>query len=689
MLTQTQKHLVNLLSRRKFDKSEKKAKFLLGLALFLALSLFTVAACHPSEPPPPSGQGAKQNDDQETPGDSTLPEAKCIEAKPWDGNRPAFRDASQEWGLPELNVTGTRISAVDFDGDGWPDLVVRAVGAGIDEPSAENGRRFWLLRNKEGQGFEDVTHSSGITQRRRPGNQLLGRAGEVVAFADVNNDGHLDAWLGLDTDNPGLVAGEHAELLLNDGNGKFSLAPKGPHCLSGFASRPGGAAFVDVNLDGNIDLWVTQNRSSCEKGCEAAQDRLFLGNGSGGFVDASLETGLDKRQGLPYSNAWSALACDLNNDGVPELLAASYGRAPNHLWRGELSNSEQGVRFANRSVSSGYAYDDNQSWSDNQFARCYCQQDRSAEGCAEVPAPAVQCPVPAPWNHFSDRQPPRLGGNSGTTVCADLNNDGHLDLLTTEIRHWWAGSGSDASEILLNTGDYEVTFERPGREAVGLTVPHSNASWDEGHMTAAVFDFDNDGWPDIYIGGSDYPDNRGLLYRQASPLSFELIEAALGIDHPRSHGIAVADFNRDGRLDVVVGHSSMRCAQTPGDSAPCLESKSIRLFQNQLADSGNWLQLKLEGAPGTNRAAIGARIEVEFESDSSGGLESTRQTKIVDGGHGHFGIQHDLVQHFGLGSACKAKVRVSWPNRELNTETWELPAGHRFLIREGQEPKAM
>jgi hypothetical protein len=411
------------------------------------------------------------------------------------------------------------------------------------------------------------------------------------------------------------------------------------------------------------------------------QNRLYRGDGSGVFVDVVADTGVATKgwknvaeinEGLAHTNSWSGAACDLNGDGVPELMAASYGRAPNEVWQGMRENGA--VTFTNRSVASGYAYDDNFSWKDNQFARCYCEANPNAEDCAGVPPSLLDCSPPINWNHANDREPFRLGGNSGSTICADIDNDGDFDLVTSEIKHWWAGEGSDAAEVLVNSGEKDVRFTRPGRESMGLTVSHDGVDWDEGIMTGDVFDFDNDGWPDLYWGGSDYPGNHGLLFHQTSALQFEPVPIADGIDHHRSHGIAVADFDRDGDLDVIVGHSSARC--TPGSDA-CYSKFNARLFEN-VTPTGNWLQLKLEGAEGTNRAAIGARITVK-----AGGVT---QTKEIGGGYGHFGSQDDLVQHFGLGTECQAEVTIRWPNGALDTTTYTLPVGYRFSIRQGEAP---
>jgi len=350
----------------------------------------------------------------------------------------------------------------------------------------------------------------------------------------------------------------------------------------------------------------------------------------------------------------------------------SYGRAPNHLWEG-VRAADGTVTFVNRSIESGYAFDGDQTWQDNQFAMCFCQSNPDAEGCDSVGTPAIACTTDN-WDHATGREPFRLGGNSGCTSAGDVDGDGDLDLMTGEIKHWWAGAGSDGSNLLVNTG--ELRFDRPGDAAMGLEADHlGSASWDEGHMTNTLFDFDNDGRLDVYVGASDYPGNRGLLYHQDSTLAFTEVATTDFFEHNRSHGVVVADFDRDGDLDIIVGHSRSRCdAAAPND---CYETTQIRAFEN-VTPTGNWLQVRLEGGEGTNRAAIGAQVTVRTS-------DGRTQVAEVDGGH--YGSQSDLTLHFGLGTSCDAEVTVRWPNAELTTESATLPAGHRFAWTQGQAPQ--
>jgi len=234
---------------------------------------------------------------------------------------------------------------------------------------------------------------------------------------------------------------ETSELLLNKGDGTFALGPaKSP--LSPKAPNydaPAGASFIDFDRDGNIDLWVVENTVNGDP----KQDRLYRGDGHGGFTDVTFDMGLrTKAWGSDFtplnlaqgnSIGWAANACDLNGDGSAELLASSYGRAPNELWQSK--GKDGGFQFLNQSIASGYAFDGNQDWHDNESARCWCTLHPTDTGCAGVPAPMyILCMTDADafrWNNATDQEPFRLGGNSGTTTCADIDNDGHLDLVST------------------------------------------------------------------------------------------------------------------------------------------------------------------------------------------------------------------------------------------------------------------
>jgi hypothetical protein len=604
-------------------------------------------------------------------------EAVCDpSATRWSAGTSAFTEVTDDWGLTDIAPDGVRLAAVDFDHDGWTDLVVRK-GAGVDDFSSGGVRQVWLLKNT-GQGrFEDVTQASGLMATRLGTDADVGRPGPTMAFGDVDNDGDLDVYTG-DPDAAGATA-ETSEIMLNDGDGTFSLGPVDSDERLTVDDMPYGAVFVDYDLDGVLDLYTPQY---VDKDGSPQQSRLYRGHGDGVFQNLTAAAGMTTaawssiatlNAAGSHTESWSGLACDLDNDGFAELMAASYGRAPNHLWHNDGDGS-----FTNDSVASGYAYDDRTDWTDNESARCWCKYHQELSYCVGVPNPEnIACNSDADafrWDDTYDRELFRLGGNSGATMCADVDNDGWMDLLTTEIVHWDVGSSSDPSEILHNTQAAGVVFERPGNDLTGLTREHDRVDWNDGDMTGSVFDFDNDGWNDVWIGNSDYPGSRGLLWHNegsaAGDLQFVSVPIADGIDHFRAHGSAIADFDRDGDLDIVVGHSSARC------DTDCYPTFVVRMFENQLA--GNFVQLELVGGEGTNRSAIGARVEV-----TAGGITQTHQ---VDGGHGQLGAEDDLVQHFGLGTACEAEVTVTWPAAGFPTQSFTVPAGHRFRVTQGSNP---
>ncbi|MEL6342788.1 MAG: CRTAC1 family protein [Myxococcota bacterium] len=592
----------------------------------------------------------------------------CREGSRWEMGQVAFREATAAWNLDTINPTGLLMSAVDVDGDGWTDLAIRRFD-GPDDFTEDGARTHWLLRNDEGRGFVDVTQASGVMQRR-DASEDAGRFGPVWAFGDVDNDGNVDVFTGAPVH---LLSdpNESTEIMLNQGDGTFRFGPASSELRRSRDDQSSGATFVDIDRDGNLDLFVSQYPT--------AQDLLYRGDGSGDFVEIMADAGTETvawnnaaslNEGRAHSNAWSAAACDVNNDGWPDLMAASYGRAPNHLWQ----NNGDGT-FANQSVASGFAYDARDDWSDNESARCYCTLNPDAPDCGDVPAPEViaceQASDVFRWNHTNDREAYRLGGNSGAVTCADVNNDGWLDLMTSEIVHWDVGSSSDPSELLLNMGEDDVRFERPGNASTGLTRP-VQVPYDNGDITNSVFDFDNDGWKDIYIGASEYPGNRGLLYHQNAPEQFAAVPIDEGVDHFRSHGSVVADFDRDGDLDLIVGHSRSRC------DSDCYETSHVRFFENQMGDASNFLQLRLEGTD-ANRSAIGARVSVTTDDGITQILE-------IGGGKGHYGNQDDLVAHFGLGTSCEADVTVTWPDASGATQAFSVGGGYRYHVVQGRDP---
>ncbi len=652
-------------------------------SLGLIVATIVTAAC--SDRPPDAASKAVD-------GGASASVCSVFLSNPWKPGEKIFRDATADWGIE--GVLAIRVSVLDVDGDGWPDLLVRN-GGGPDDFAPAGQRARWLLRNTGKHRFEDITERSGITAVRSAVNATAGRSAELVASADVDGDGDVDVFMAKANTTPADKTQETSEVMLNDGKGRFSFGPPdGVIRGVGQPAVPVGATFSDVNRDGHVDVFISHNMMP--NASSPLQDRLYLGDGKGGFVDRTMDLGLRTlswgnnvqplNEGRGHSWGWGATSCDLNNDNLPELLSASYGRAPNHLW--QATGVPGAVAFVNRSVASGYAYDHRADWTDNVNAQCRCKDNPTDEDCGKVPPPpsAELCASLKQafggnyrWNHAGDRQPWRLGGNSATTTCADIDNDGFMDLFTGEIVHSDVGSSSDPAEVLFNTREDMVRFERPGNEAMGLTRTHEGSYFDNGDMNNAVFDFDGDGWLDVYISSSDYPGTRGFLYHQKSARVFEAVPIADGIDHLRSAGAIAVDLDRDGDLDLVVGHSRFRCG--PPYKGDCYPTTQLRVFENLSNGRNHHVALRLEGTFGSNRLAIGAKVSVK-----ACGLTQTRQ---IDGGHGHQGAQEDLVAHFGLGAQKEAEVTIVWPDDVSTTETFTVAADALYHVKQGEAPAVL
>ena len=593
------------------------------------------------------------------------PDRICYTDGGWSGGA-LFEDRTETWGL--AGITGTHLTAADLDGDGYPDLVVTEGNTHARDDFDAGERYHWLLMNRPGDDggrvFVDATEDSGLFAVREGEG---GRSAQIHVFGDVDNDGDLDVFSGsfYDGNNPETDPGDRSELLLNDGAGNFALAAASDIAVEdGFATA--GAAFTDFDADGLLDLWVVGWYEQYGY-VYADQDQLYRGNGDGTFTEVTDGVGLSMIRGGTTASftsgrarrpAYGATACDLNGDAWPDLLATNYGRSWNQQWM-----NDAGTSFSDVSMESGFASDDNLDYSDNQYYRCWCEY----YGCDTDPgAASLDCSAGyyAYWSPGWDDQPFRLAGNSFTTACGDVDNDGDMDVITAEIVHWHIGGSSDPTELLLNDGT--GSFTRPGIAASGMERDWPSRSWNAGDLSVALADLDLDGQQDILLVSSDYPDDRMFLWRQDSQAVFQEIAEEAGIDHPWPAGMVIADLDLDGDLDVATGSSNAR-------SGSPWSSHEIHLYESVLAPT-NHARVSLVG-DNANRAGIGARVAL-----TAGGVT---QTAEVSGGYGLFGIQHDVPLTFGLGDACDIdEITVTWPGGA--TETWtDIQANYWITLDQG------
>lgn len=620
--------------------------FLVGLA---AVSCSTSA-----------GEGAGQ-------GAEGAPEPKCVTPGPlpmgaW------FTDITAESGLAD--VQALRLAAGDIDGDGLPDLVFHQL-TNTRDSLADPKKRIFL--NKGGR-FEEITAESGIMSSRDGEN--TGRLSHFSVLADVDNDGDLDIFDGafVDTSTDPSARNDRSEIFLNDGTGHFTMAPRSAPASRGLPMS--SASFTDIDGDGIIDLFV----GTFYQGNEGAGSYLFKGVGDGTFTDISTESGVLRKAtsgridailaGENRKPAYGVTACDIDDDGDPDLIVTAYGRSWNELWRndnGKFTEIGQGTPFA---------ADDNVDYkADNEFYHCWCK-DNPGSCLPEHSMPKISCDRYA-WTPGFDDQPARNAGNHFTTACVDLDNDGDLDIIHAAIKHWHIGESSDTSSIIRNDlKDGVPHFVRLPNDERTLYRKPTIPDWNEGDMDVHAFDVDNDGRKDIYLASSDYPDTWGSLFHQQEDGSFRNVTETAGVKHYHAHAFAAVDIDGDGDLDLVVTTSPARCSGDP----KCPNPPTVKVYRNDVGSTRNWVKLRLHGKGEgfSNRAAIGAKVTVI----SGGG----RQVQEVSGGYGHFGLQHDTVLTFGLGATCGIDaIEVRWPDAAHTVQRFEnVVPNHLVDLFEGE-----
>jgi len=600
------------------------------------------------------------------------------------GDGPWFTDVTQELGLgPDgLNIKAGGVATADVDGDHWPDLFLSQGSNGTRDDPSNPSYYVRLLRNQGGKGYEDVTFTSGITATR---DGSLGRYTSFIGFADFDNDGDVDAWSGAYNGSGTPDSGDHSEILLNNGDGTFVLGPE-----SYFSDDPRwdavqSATTLDANLDGVLDLFVGHWYATYGDYTTCGQDDLFQGDGTGAFVDISEASGMftraswsttEKADGVDSRPTWGVTACDTDGDGTAEIFTDTYGRGWNRMWDRQADGT-----WLDIGREMGFASDANEDFSDDMYYACHCHYYTDGSTCDPMPPePMISCSSLGgdPWSEGWSDQPWSLGGNSSNTVCGDVDNDGDLDLLQIELRHWHIGQSSDMTELLLNDGA-GVPWRRPGNEVTGLTRDVPRTDWNEGDLGGALFDFDNDGRLDPLVASSDYPDTWTLLWHQNDDGNFTNVTDQSGLSLIRGHGVTLVDYDRDGDYDVVQGTSLMRWSAS--DDPPAPDAVYAYVYRNEIGSKGNRLMIDLRGK-GTghaNKSAIGARIVAKAGGDL--------YVREVTGMHGLGVQQNDPLQIIGTGShAVLDSLEIHWPDAAQSVDTFEdVKANYVLEIRQGDD----
>jgi hypothetical protein len=437
---------------------------------------------------------------------------------------------------PETMAGG--VGVFDYNNDGNLDIFFTngADIADLKKTSPKYSNR--LFRNNGDGTFTDVTEKAG----------LAGTGYDIgVAVGDYDNDGHEDLF----------VAGVHRNTLYhNNGDGTFTdVTEKAGLAKPDKAFGPlwsTGAAWVDVNNDGLLDLfvvnylsWDVHREPDCKfeekpeychpKFYKALPNQLFLNNGDGTFTDISSRSGI---RGHPGKGMGVSIA-DYDEDGLPDIFVT------NDKLFNSLFHNKGNARFEEVASEAGVA-------------------------------------LPEQGNAISG-----MGVD-----FRDLNNDGFPDIVLVALQ-------DETFPIYQNNRDGGFTDITAKSGMALLSNPMSGYS-------ANIADFDNDGWKDVFVSRGDVQslamaglrkvEQNNTVFRNLAGAKWSALteEAGFNAQPPRRHrGAAIGDFNHDGKLDIVV----------TALSAPA------ELWINDSADGNHWLELALEGTK-SNRDAIGAFIRV-------------------------------------------------------------------------------
>ncbi len=416
-----------------------------------------------------------------------------------------------------------------------------------------------------------------------------------VVWADYDNDG----WLDLYVVNYGANT-----LFRNQGGTGFADVTLAAGV--GDTGKGTSAAFGDYNQDGWLDLYVTN--WSCYPECapvdfSAQQDRLYLNNGDGSFSDVTATLAYRLTLGAGFAPGF----LDYDGDGDLDLYVV------NDKMQNEIGN----VLWRNDGAGCGH----------------WCWSNVAAESGSDL-----------------------LINGMGLDA-SDYDNDGDVDMYITDMVY--------QMHLLMNDGSGGFRNRARSTGAAINMGPSEGVGWG-----AVFFDYDNDGWQDLYVATTQYfqtfpelevsfmnalPD---ALFRNDGHRGFLDVSAQSGIDAPRATlGVAYADYDRDGDLDLVTGNWN----------------SGYRLYQNQGSDNG-WLAVSLRGGGAVNRDAVGSKVYL------SAGDGST-QLQAVKIGSG-LGGSNQQALHFGLGTASTADLRVVWSNG-VECRLQGIPANQYLLLQYG------
>ncbi len=487
------------------------------------------------------------------------------------------------------------------------------------------------------------THNSG-----RAGNKWLPETmGAGAAFFDFNADQLPDLYLVNSKDWKPRGRKSTGALYRNLGGGKFQNVTAG----SGLDVEMYGlgVAAADYDNDGREDLYVTALEG----------DRLFHNEGNGKFLDVTKAAGIANAN-FGTSAAW----LDYDRDGRADLLVANYVQ-----WtiKGDLWCSLDGQT---KSYCTPESYQGTPSKLYRNLGGGRFEDVSTRAGLTETGSKALGITVldynGDGWPDIflaNDTQPNKLYRNNrngtfaeeGVAAGVAFGEDGvargamgvdAADYDRSGRPHLIVGNFTNQMLALYHNEGKGLFVDEAPRSAVGRSSLLSLT------FGTFFFDYDLDGWPDIFCANGHIDEEIGrvqpkiqfrqppLLFRNAARGKFENVTAAMPAEFRRAvvaRGAAFADYDRDGDLDVVM----------TTNHGPAY------LFRNDGGNRNAWISLRLKGRQ-SNRSALGAVVRVESASG--------KQWQMVRSGSSYCS-QSDLALTFGLGAdPAVTAIDIEWPS---------------------------
>ncbi len=483
--------------------------------------------------------------------------------------------------------------------------------------------RIWSGAHAQAE-FSDVSTQAGV-------NQLGLNYG--VAIGDYDNDGWDDIFATRIILGGNLFKNLGAE---SEGIPTFQNVTQS----SGITTAPSAqfAIWGDIDNDGWLDLFI---------GARDEDNALYRNNHDGTFTDVTIQAGVANGTKVKSVNF-----ADVDLDGWLDIYVARLG-LQNILYHNNQDGSftdiatQAGVTDASISMGAIFFDYDNDGdpdlylTHDANVPNILYRNEGSPNGSGVT---------------FTD-----VSNLTGTNIAAmgmgvdigDINNDGWFDIYVTNL---------GANTLLLNNGNpggFGIYFWSIA-ELAGVADP--GMGWG-----CSLFDYDNDGWQDLYVANDSYfSPNPNLLYRNnANPspsgVSYAVVSQGTVLHSMEAgYGFGTFDVDNDGLLDIYLANYG--------------ENIGNQLFKNESNNDNNWLEIKLEGVE-SNRSGIGARVTLK--------IGSRTMMDEVNGGSG-WASQSSLKLHFGLGSASLVDLLlVRWPSGII--DSFENVTANQLLeVREGE-----